>query len=45
MALSEMELLEHDLKSFQKPSQHELSNHRDFASEVNPTPAPKETTL
>ena len=44
MALSEMELLEHDLKSFQKPSQHELSDHRGFASEAHPTQAPKETT-
>jgi glycosyltransferase involved in cell wall biosynthesis len=32
MALSEMELLEHDLKSFQKPSQHELAG---------PPPAPQ----
>ena len=35
MALSEMELLEHDLKSCQKPSQRELSNNHDLAGEVN----------
>jgi glycosyltransferase involved in cell wall biosynthesis len=36
MALSEMELLEHDLKSFQKPSQHEISG---------PPPAPQIITI
>ena len=44
MALSEMELLEHDLKSFQKPSQRELSNRHDFVDEVNPTLLPHEMT-
>jgi glycosyltransferase involved in cell wall biosynthesis len=36
MALSEMELLEHDLKSFQKPSQRELLNHSAPDSNANP---------
>jgi glycosyltransferase involved in cell wall biosynthesis len=44
MALSEMELLEHDLRSFQKPSQHEMSNHHNSASEANPSRILQETT-
>src|SRR5277367_31322 len=45
LALSEMELLEHDLKSFQKPSQRELSNHNGGGrGELNPTRVPKEIT-
>jgi glycosyltransferase involved in cell wall biosynthesis len=44
MALSEMELLEHDLKSFQKPSQHELSNPPGFPNAVNQTQTSKEVT-
>jgi glycosyltransferase involved in cell wall biosynthesis len=42
MALSEMELLEHDLKSFQKPSQHELANHTGSSNEANPSRIPTE---
>jgi len=45
MALSEMELLEHDLKSFKKPSQHELSNHQDPTGEATSMRLPKETPL
>jgi len=44
MALSEMELLEHDLKSFQEPTQHELFAHRGVANETKPAEAPKKTT-
>ncbi len=43
MALSEMELLEHDLKSFQKPTRHELATHHGFVGEVNPPRTPLET--
>lgn len=42
MALSEMELLEHDLKSFKKPSQRELSNQHPTNGELNPTRIPTE---
>jgi glycosyltransferase involved in cell wall biosynthesis len=42
MALSEMELLEYDLKSFQKPTQRELSNNPGFSNDVNPTQVPPE---
>jgi hypothetical protein len=44
MALSEMELLEHDLKSFQEPSHHELSNQRHLARQAMPAQASKEKT-
>ena len=44
MALSEMELLEQDLKSFQKPRQRELSNSSGSASETGSSRIPKEKT-
>jgi glycosyltransferase involved in cell wall biosynthesis len=44
MALSEMELLEHDLKSFQKPSQSEQSNPGGSGSEGPSLQNSKETT-
>ena len=46
MALSEMELLEQDLKSFQKPSERELSNTNDTtdSAKSNGAVAPEEAT-
>jgi glycosyltransferase involved in cell wall biosynthesis len=42
MSLSEMELLENDLKAFQQPSRHEMSSQRDPATEPDPLPVPQE---
>jgi len=44
MALSEMELLEHDLKSFQKPSQRELSNQHESGADMSGSRIPEERT-
>jgi glycosyltransferase involved in cell wall biosynthesis len=44
MALSEMELLEHDLKSFRTPTDRDLSNQNGSAGETNPARLPEEAT-